>query len=77
MSALDDAIEAARRQGGHRRQLDLILDQMDPDDAHKLLTVYLPDRSYSVPQLVRALDTMGFKVSRSAIADWRSRNAPR
>ena len=77
MGALDDAIEAAYRKGGHRSQLDLILEQMDPEDADKLLTVYLPDRSYSVPQLVRALRALGFTVSRSAIADWRIKNAPR
>lgn len=77
MGALDDAMLAAQRKGGHPRQLDRIMEQMDADDAKKLVEVYLPDRAYSVPQIVRALNQLGFTVSRSAIADWRTRHAPR
>ena len=77
MGSLDDAMKSAYRQGGHRRQLDLVLEQMDSEDAHKLLHVYLPDRTYSVPQIVRALDALGFRVSRSALSDWRAKHAPR
>lgn len=77
MGSLDDAIEAAARKGGHRPQLDIVLEQLDPDDARKLLEVYLPDRQYSVPQIMRALEAMGLRLSRSAIADWRARHASR
>lgn len=77
MGALDDAIGEAARRGGHRSQLEVVLEQLDPEDAKQLLEVYLPDRRYSSPQISRALNKLGFQLSRSAIADWRAKHAPR
>ena len=77
MGSLDDAMSAAERSGGHPRQIDRVLAELDPDDARKLLEVYLPDRRYSAPQISRALAALGVKLSRAAIADWRAKNVPR
>lgn len=77
MGSLDDAIQAAERKSGHRSQLELVLEQLDPDDAKQLLEVYLPDRRYSAPQIMRALASLGLSLSRSSIADWRAKNVPR
>jgi hypothetical protein len=77
MGSLDDAMSNAARKGGHRSQLDILLEQLDPEDARQLVEVYLPDRRYSSPQISRAVDALGFTLSRAAIADWRAKNAPR
>lgn len=77
MSALDAAMDAAKRTGGHRPQLDQVLEQLAPEDARQLLEVYLPDRRYSAPQISRALATLGVSLSRHAISEWRARNVPR
>lgn len=77
MGALDDAMGAAERIGGQRSQLEQVLDELEPDDAKRLLEVYLPDLRYSAPQISRALAAMGYRLSRHSIAAWRNRHAPR
>ena len=71
MGALDDAMEEANRIGGHRNRLEVVLEEMNPEDAKKLLEVYLPDKRYSVPQIVRALRSLGYDINRSSVASWR------
>lgn len=77
MGSLDDAIQNAERRSGHTPQLEVVLQALDPADAKKLLNVYLPDRRYSAPQISRALAELGHTLSRSAIAEWRAKHAPR
>jgi len=74
---LDEAMRAAARKGGHTSQLDQLLAVLDPADAKQLLEVYLPDRRYSAPQISRAIEALGYRLSRSAIAAWRDQHAPR
>jgi hypothetical protein len=70
-------MQDAARQGGHPRQIDRVLAELDPEDARKLIEVYLPDRRYSSPQITRALAALGVTFSRAAIADWRAKHVPR
>jgi hypothetical protein len=77
MGDLDDAMEAAHLGREQRSQIDAALAQLDEADARKLLEVYLPDRRYSAAQICRALQSLGIRVSRHAIADWRARHVPR
>lgn len=77
MGSLDDAMSAAERRGGHRPQLEIVLEQLDPKDRAQLLEVYLPDRRYSAPQIARALASLGLTLSRAAISEWRAKHVPR